>query len=274
LPTARAGDGVDIYYETWGRGEPLLLVPGLGADLRIWACQRLVFGRRHRCIALDNRGAGRSGKPAGPYSVVQMADDCLAVLDAAGIERADVLGYSMGSYAAQALAVLHPERVRSLVLAGTACRHHQWRRDLLAGWAEVAAQRGVHVMARRAFPWLLGPRNARRFGLWVSLLWPVFLQQPAHAFIAQVEALLDVPDDARDRLTEIAAPTLVLTGTDDRLTPPGEAQELAGYIPGARFAAIPGAGHGLMFEAAPDFNEAVLRFLSEVAADRSSEAIS
>lgn len=265
MAIARAGDGVEIYYETWGRGEPLLLVPGLGGDLRIWACQRLVLGRRHRCIALDNRGAGRSGKPPGPYSLEQMAADAVAVLDAEGLESAHVLAYSMGSYSAQVLAVAHPGRVRSLVLSGTASRHHQWRRELLAEWAEVATERGVHVMARRAFPWLLGPRTVRRFGLWINLLWPLILQQPAHAFAAQVGALLDASDDARSRLAEITAPTLVLVGVEDRLTPPEDAEELARLVPGARLAVIPGAGHGLMLEAAPDFNQAVLRFLAEVA---------
>lgn len=255
---------MDIYYETWGRGEPLLLIPGLGADLRIWACQRLVFGRRYRCIALDNRGAGRSGKPAGPYSLEQMAADAAAVLDAEGVGDAHVLGYSMGSYAAQMLAVERPERVRSLVLAASAGRHHAWRRELLEGWAEIAATDGVHVMARRAFPWLLGPRTARRFGLWINLLWPVILQQPAHAFVAQVEALLGASwDDVSDG-GAIGAPTLVVAGGEDRLTPPEDGRQLAAFIPGARFRSVPGAGHGLMLEAAPDFNEVVLGFLAQV----------
>ncbi len=268
MATVRGAHGDDIYYETWGRrdGEPLLLIPGLGADLRIWACQRLVFGRRYRCIALDNRGSGRSAKPAGPYSLDQMADDALAVLDAEGIEGAHVLAYSMGSYVAQILAVTAPERVTSLILAGTAARQHQWRRDLLASWADVATTRGVHVMARRAFPYLLGPRTARVFGVWINLLWPLLLSQPAHAFAAQVEAILTYPEDRRRRLAEITVPALVLAGVDDRLTPPEDGAELASLLPAGRFATVSGAGHGMMLEQAPDFNEAVLRFLAAVPA--------
>ena len=264
MPRARAGDGVEIYYETWGRGEPLLLIPGLGADLRIWACQRLAFGRRHRCIALDNRGAGRSGKPPGPYSLEQMATDATAVLDAERVDRAHVVAYSMGSYAAQILAVTQPERVRSLVLVGTARRHLDWRRDLLAGWADTAARHGVHVMARQALPWVMGRRTTRRFGLWINLLWPVILQQPADAFVAQVDALLAATEDGLEGVADIDAPTLVVAGGDDRLTPPEEAEELAALMPRARSLTIPGAGHGLVLEAAPDFNEAVLRFLAGV----------
>src|SRR5919106_427629 len=121
MPTALAGDGTGIYYETWGRrdAEPLLLIPG---------------------IAVDNRGSGRSDKPPGPYSLAQMADDALAVLDAERVTVAHVLGYSMGSFPAADLAVVYPHRVRSLVMAGTTCRHHEWRRELLSSWVEVASR--------------------------------------------------------------------------------------------------------------------------------------
>jgi pimeloyl-ACP methyl ester carboxylesterase len=260
--TATASDGTSIYYETWGRGEPLLLVAGLTADLRIWACQRMVFGRHRRCIALDNRGAGRSAKPSGPYSLEQMAADAAAGLDAEGVDRVDVVAYSMGSYAAQILAMQQPERISSLVLAGTAARHHPWRRELLAGWSELAATRGMHVAVRHAFPYLMGPRTARRFGLWINALWPLLVSQPAHAFCAQVDAILAADDsDAAARLGAIAAPTLVVAGSEDQLTPSDDGAEVASLIPGAGFEEIPGAGHGLMQEAAPAFNSADLSFL-------------
>jgi pimeloyl-ACP methyl ester carboxylesterase len=266
VATVQAGDGTQIYYETWGRGEPLLLIPGLGGDLRIWACQRLAFGRRYRCIALDNRGSGHSGKPAGPYSLTDMASDAAAVLDAEGVASAHVVGHSMGSYPAQILAVTQPQRVRSLVLAASSSRHHTWRRDLLADWSATAQARGVAVMARRAFPHLLRRRTARYFGLWINLLWPLLLSQPAHAFAAQVDALLDFSDEYRSYLERITAPTLVLVGADDRLTPPADAEELVALVPGARLHVVKGAGHVLMVEAAPDFNLAVLGFLAGITA--------
>jgi 3-oxoadipate enol-lactonase len=264
LATAQAGDGTVIYYETWGRGEPLLLVSGLATDLRIWACQRLVFGRRFRCIALDNRGSGRSGKPDGPYSLEQMAADAVAVLDAEGIGRAHVVGHSMGSYIAQVMAVQHPDRLRSLTLAGTACRHLPWRLELLESWRETARVSGVRGWVRRAFPYLLGPRTAWTFGLFINLLWPIILQQPTHAFDGQIAALLGAPDGESDRLAGIDVPTLVVCGSKDTLTTPADAEEVASLIPGARLVTLKGAGHGLMLESAPDFNAEVLDFLRSV----------
>jgi pimeloyl-ACP methyl ester carboxylesterase len=264
MATAHAGDGTVIYYETWGRGEPLLLISGLATDLRIWACQRLVFGRRFRCIALDNRGSGRSDKPDGPYTLEQMAADAVAVLDAEGVGRAHVVGHSMGSYIAQVLAVQYPDRLRSLTLAGTACRHQPWRLELLARWQETARHHGVHAWARRAFPYLLGPRTAWTLGLFINLLWPIILQQPAHAFDSQIEAILGAPEGERGRLSEIEAPTLVVCGSRDTLTTPADAAEITALIPDARVVTLKGAGHGLMLEAAPDFNAAVLEFLAGV----------
>jgi len=265
VATAEAGDGTTIYYEAWGRGEPLLFLSGLATDLRIWACQRLVFGRRFRCIAIDNRGSGRSDKPDGPYTLEQMAADAVAVLDAEGVGRAHVVGHSMGSYVAQVLAVAHPDRLRSLTLAGTACRHQPWRVELLARWQETARTQGVHAWARRAFPWLLGPRTAWTLGLFINMLWPMILRQPAHAFESQIEALLGAPDCERGRLESVEVPTLVVCGARDTLTTPADAAEVAALIPDARLVTLKGAGHGLMLEAAPDFNAAVLDFLAEVA---------
>jgi len=121
VPEVVTGDGVSIHYEVWGRraATPVLMIQGLGADSRGWALQRMAFGRRHRCYALDNRGVGQSDRPPGPYSLDRMAGDAIAVLDQEGIESAHVMGASMGGVIAQILAVLHPGRVRSLTLACT-----------------------------------------------------------------------------------------------------------------------------------------------------------
>ena len=142
---ARASDGVRLHYEATGRRDapPVLMIQGLGADKHLWDLQRIPLSFGYRVIALDNRGAGRSDKPFGHYSLDQMADDAIAVLDAEGIDRVHVVGASMGGAISQIVAVNHPHRVRSLTLACTACRNHAWRRELLEGWATLATERGV-----------------------------------------------------------------------------------------------------------------------------------
>jgi 3-oxoadipate enol-lactonase len=266
-------DGMTIHYDVFGRrdGVPLVMIQGLGTDSRGWALQRLALGRRYRCITIDNRGVGRTGPAPEPYSLDRMALDVIAVLDAERIERAHVMGASMGGVIAQILGVLHPDRTRSLVLACTACRHHEWRRELLAEWADAVAEGGMAALGDEALQWLVGPRLRRRFGIWLNLMARVVLQQPPEPFVAQVHAILDAPDELREELHTVRVPVLVVTGSQDALTPVGDAEELAELIPHARLEVISGAAHGLMAEAPNGFNEAVLRFLGEV--DELDEAV-
>lgn len=259
-------DGMTIHYDVFGRrdGPPLLMIQGLGTDSRGWALQRLALGRRYCCITLDNRGVGRTGPAPEPYSLERMARDAVAVLDAERVERAHVLGASMGGVIAQIIGVLHPERTRSLILACTACRHHEWRRELLTEWAEAVEAGGMSALGDEALQWLVGHRLRRRFGIWLNLIARVVLQQPPEQFIAQIRAILDAPDSLRTELCAVRVPVLVITGSQDSLTPVGDAEELAELIPHARLEVISGAAHGLMAEAPNAFNEAVLRFLAEV----------
>lgn len=261
-----ATDGVLIGYDTWGRrdGVVLLLVQGLGTDSRGWALQRLAFGRRYRCLAIDNRGVGASANAPHPFSLEQMARDAVSVLDAEHVDRAHVVGASMGGAIAQILAVQHGDRVRGLVLACTACRHHEWRRELLAEWAAAVRERGMSAMSGDGMRWLVGPRFHRRFGPWINLIGRLVLQTDPEHFAAQVEAILALDDELRDELRRVRAPTLVITGSQDMLTPVGDAEELAAMIPGAVLRELRGAAHGLMVEQPNAFNNAVLGFLRDV----------
>jgi 3-oxoadipate enol-lactonase len=262
----RASDGTRIHYEVAGsrRGEPVLLVQGLGTDLRGWTFQRFALGRRHRLYLVDNRGVGGSDGPPGPYDLEVMAGDARAVLDAEGVASAHVVGASMGGVIAQLLAVQSPERVRSLVLACTACSHQQWRRDLLAGWATLATERGMGAVSTKALRWLIGPRHRRRFGLPLSVLAPLVLNASPAAFASQVAAILGQPDETADALAGVTAPTLVVVGTQDVLTPMADAEELVERIPGAQLVVLSGASHGLMLDRAGEFNATVLDFLASV----------
>ncbi|MCJ7672721.1 MAG: alpha/beta hydrolase [Acidimicrobiia bacterium] len=154
----------------------------------------MAFGRRFRCLAVDNRGAGGSVGAPHPFSLEQMADDAVAVLDAEGIEQAHVMGASMGGAIAQIIAVRHPERVQSLVLACTGCRNPEWRRELLTEWAEAVDARGMSALAGEGLRWLVGPRLQRRFGVWLNLMARIVLGGSPESFVAQVEAILAVDD--------------------------------------------------------------------------------
>jgi len=263
-------DGIRLHYDVVGRhdAEPLLMIQGLGVDSRGWILQRLAFARRYRVVTFDNRGVGRSDKPMGPYDLERMALDAIEVLDAAGVDSAHVMGASMGGVIAQILALRHPERIRSLVLACTACRHQGWRRWLLEQWAEEARDHGMRSWASHNLRWIVGPRSLRRFWPAFNALSGVFVSAPAHAFVAQVRAILDIDDSLRDAVPDNAPPTLVICGSQDILTPQSDSEELAELIPGAELVVIRGASHGCMIEAAPAFNRAVGEFLGRVVEER------
>jgi 3-oxoadipate enol-lactonase len=274
MPNTVAADGTRLYYVDAGRPdrEPVLLVQGLGVDHRGWILQRPRFQRRYRCLLPDNRGVGRSDRPSGPYDLEVMAADLVAVLDHAGIDSAHVVGASMGGVLAQILAVRHPERVRSLTLACTACRHLPWRVELLEEWAETAQHRGMRVFLEQNIRWVVGPRSIRRFWLGLGVLSPLVIGAATDPFVAQVRAILAMDDGLRRELCGIDVPTLVVVGSQDTLTPLGDAIELAELIPGARLAVVSGGAHGFMVEQAPAFNRVVTSFLDEVISGRREAA--
>jgi 3-oxoadipate enol-lactonase len=260
---ARTADGARIHYEAFGRrnSPAVLMIQGLGADKHGWDMQRFTLARHYRVIAFDNRGAGRSDKPFGVYSIEQMADDAVAVLDDAGVAAAHVVGASMGGAISQLMAVRHPTRVLSLTLACTACRNQPWRRELLERWMQTALERGMGAMTGEAARWVMAPRSFRRLVPAFGWLGPLAMGRPAHSFAAQVRAILAANDELADELHSIGVPTLVIVGNQDILTPRGDSEEIADRIPGAELVVISGAAHGFMVEHASTFNKILKDFL-------------
>lgn len=269
----RSLDGTRIHYELAGKrdGEPLLLIHGLGADMKGWILQRQALGAKYRLIMVDNRGVGRSDRPAGPYDLEDMALDAVAVLDAAGYQSAHVVGASMGGIVAQILTVRNPERARSLTLACTACRHLPWRRDLLGQWIVDAETLGMRGFVNKNLRWLVGPRSLRRVWPVLALLGPLAFNVPAAAFVAQVHAILNMDDGLREMLGTIEVPTLVTVGSQDTLTPWGDSEELASLIPNSELAVVRGGAHLFMVEHARTFNRTVLEFLDGPAGEQHRE---
>ncbi len=259
----RTSDGIRVHYRVTGRpgGPPILFIQGLGVDKHGWDLQRLATAPWYNAIALDNRGAGRSDKPHGEYTLEQMADDAITVLDDAGVADAHIVGASMGGAISQIIAVKYPERMRSLTLACTAGRNHPWREELLASWRDTALERGIGSMGKDAARWMIGPRSFRRLLPAMGWLGPLALGRPRHAFAAQCDAIMNADLTLAEEVATITVPTLVVVGNQDILTPRGDSEELAERIPTAELTVISGAAHGLMIEHASTFNRVLLDFL-------------
>jgi 3-oxoadipate enol-lactonase len=273
MPFVHATDGTRIHYEVTGKSgaTPVLMIQGLGASKNAWNLQRIAMATRFRIISFDNRGAGRSDKPTEPFTLEQMADDALAVLDAAGIETAHVVGASMGGVISQIVAVKYPHRVRSLTLVCTACRNHPWRQELLQTWAKTAADKGMIEVGKEAAQWVMSPRSFRRLVPAFTWMGPLAALRPRHSFVSQIDAILNTREDLVDQLSTITAPTMVIVGNQDILTPRGDSEEIAERIPNAELVVISGAAHGLMMEHSSTFNRILIEFLQRSETARISE---
>ncbi len=268
MPHVHAADGTSIHYDNFGRtdGEPLVMIMGLAVDRWGWVRQRVSLGRRFRCIAIDNRGSGLSDKPAGRYDLVTMVDDVCAVLDAEGIESAHVMGYSLGGVISQGMGVLRPDRVRSLVLASTACRVQAWRHDLMSEWVELLETGGVSAFARENLRWIAAARYVRWVAPIAPLFAPLMVRAPKQGVAGQIAVITDIDEAMTDQLGEITVPTLIVVGSQDILTPVADSEEIKHRIPHATLKVISGAAHGLVVTRASAFNRAVSDFHTEVLA--------
>lgn len=265
-----SSDGIQLHYEvhdeTGGRGEAVLCIMGLGGASNWWYPQVDGLRHRYRLITFDNRGLGRSERAPGPYTMSQMARDALAVLDAEGVERAHVMGISMGGMVAQHFALDFPERLQKLVLV---CTHAggpgsvQPSQEVLGALMANAGAAAAPLAERiDRLGWILFPRAylaEARDELIADLSARAPEPAPAETFMAQLMAI--VSHHTEPRLGQIRHPTLVLTGDEDVLVPPRNSEILARGIPGAKLVTLPGAGHGLNVQQPEAFNLEVAAFL-------------
>jgi pimeloyl-ACP methyl ester carboxylesterase len=259
----RVGD-ISMHYIEAGQGESLVLIMGLGADHLAWGFQVPAFAERYRVIALDNRGAGQTDAPDHPYTTRMMADDTAGLLDVLGIQRAHVLGVSMGGMIAQELVLNHPDRVRSLQLHCTLGRP-----DAYVG-AQIAVGRVQHrtltreESLRSTYLWLFAPATYNERPELVEMILQTALTNPhpmsLTGFLRQCDAVQ--AHDTLDRVSAIRCPTLISVGDQDILVPPRFSRALAARIPGATLRVFEGGGHGYFWERPDVFNAACLDFLS------------
>jgi 3-oxoadipate enol-lactonase len=213
MPSVDVGD-ISMYYEISGEGQPLVLIGGLSSDHTLFRYMATQRARDFQVLAFDNRGAGQTSMPDVPYSIPMMADDTIGLMDAVGIERAHLVGISMGGRIAIELAATHPERVDRLVLISTA--------------ATGTGRLRLSVPAR-----ILGA--AARLGL-------LRRQHPQPDFAFQRQLAASVSYDGAGKLPAIKAPTLILHGRNDRSMPLASAEATSAGIADARIEVFKG-GH-------------------------------
>jgi len=266
VPKAKV-NGMNLYHEVHGQGEPLVMIMGFAGSRAGWIFQRRVFHKYFQVITFDNRGVGKSDKPDGPYSIRMMAEDTIGLMDHLGIEKAHILGVSMGGYIAQELAINHPERVRKLVLGCTYARQDdtgghspEYHRGMgLAEGCPAEELRKIPIakVLRAEFPLAF---NGRLYKISAFPFIGIYARLMAtQGVAAQFQAI--VGHDTLERLQMIQAPTLVITGTRDRIIKPVSSEVLAKMIPNARLVKIEGGPHSVFVGMRKRFNKEVLDFL-------------
>lgn len=257
MPVARVRD-LDVYYEAHGGGEPLLLIHGLGSSTEDWEPQVPAFARHFRVITYDVRGHGRTAKPREAYTVKQFADDAAALIAHLGLDSVHVLGISMGGMIAFQLAADHPRMIRSLTIVNSGpemiLRTWQQRVAIYSRFAIVrlmGMRKMGAVLAERLLP---GPAHARARDTFVER----WARNDPGAYLRALRALIGW--SVSDRLSAIAAPTLVLAADQD-YTPVPFKEQYTARIPGAKLAVVPDSRHMLPVERPDDFNRVALDFL-------------
>ncbi len=269
-------NGVKLYYEEHGAGEPLLLIMGFGGNTEAWFGQIPELSQRYHVIAYDNRGAGRSDKPEGPYSIEVFADDAAGLLTYLGIESAHVFGISMGGMIAQRLALRHPSRVRSLVLGCTTAGGPQAQgpsEEVLAAFQASGQIEDPRLAAEAGFAYMYSDAyvRAHRDALLDRAEKNAPLRAPEVGLRGHLEAVM--AHDTSESLGDIRVPTLVITGDADPLVPPANSRLLADRIPGAQLIELPGLKHGFFIESAPVVNAAIADFIARRPAEAATPSV-
>lgn len=276
MPYATTSDDVKLYYEEVGSGTPILFVHEFASDYRGWEPQMREFGKRHRCITYSARGYTPSDVPADPkaYSYVHVMRDAVAVLDHLRIDAAHVIGLSMGGYTSLQVALNHPGRVRSLVLAGTGSGserwytddHHKASRELgdqfeREGASAVAKTYG---MGQSRLPFML--KDPRGFGEFIKQLAEHDAKGSAHTARGFQGARPSLYDFAAD-IAKLATPALIVVGDEDeRCIEPS--LFLKDTLPASGLVMMPKTGHAVNLEEPDLFNAVVADFLARVEAGR------
>jgi len=243
LPIIKVND-INMYYEIHGEGFPLVMILGLSCDVNWWTSEVIeAIAKNFKTIVFDNRGVGRTDKPEMDYSIKMFADDTIGLMDALKIQKAHILGFSMGGFIAQEITLNYPERVENLVLCSTHC-----------GGAKSLAP------SNEVMNFLINPPDdviELNNGFIPLLFTKIFIENNPEFIESYKQQMLKIPIQLSSyrrqlkamsfnpgrRLKEIKTPTLILHGKEDILLPPGNAEVLAKNISGSKMIMLDNAAH-------------------------------
>ena len=257
-------EDIGIACEVFGEGEPLILIMGYSGTMDLWAPEVLQeLATHYKIIIFDNRGMGKTTASDKEFTIELFADDTAGLLDALNIERAHVLGWSMGTYIAQELALRHPHKVNRLILYAADCggeeaiQPSQEVLEVLADTSGTPEMRGERLF-KLLFPpkWLEEHPDPGTY-------FPMPTETSSPENIERQYKAMDNWTSTFGRLPQIAQDTLLITGTDDVIPPPENSFIIAERIPGAWLVQFKGAGHGLMYQYPERFSRIVLAFLQD-----------
>jgi aminoacrylate hydrolase len=256
-------DGASIYWESVGSGTPLMMVAGLGGVATYWTPQVNTFSQDHQVLLHDQRGTGRSSQiPV--KSVEQMADDAVAVMDAAGIERTLYLGHSTGGAIGVALALKYPDRIAGLIINASTTHGDAYRHKLL-GLRKILLEMGRPDAYASYTTLLLYPHwyiNQHHESLIADEARAVQSMGCATAQASRLDAILNF--DPRAQLPQLNVPTLVLCARDDILTPLYFSEEYAALIPKAKFEILETGGHAASRTVSSQYDQIVRTFFEKI----------
>ena len=262
-------NGINMYYEVHGKGLPLVMIQGFAGNHGAWFFQTPVFKNYYKVIVFDSRGIGKSGTSGEPYTIRTMADDVIGLMNHLNIDKAHILGLSLGGIVAQEIAISYPERVIKLILGSTIVGSevkdvNPKMMDAL-GIREVSPDVDINeVDFRKLMNFMVSAAFNKMLYRMVFVPLSKFSLRyvDAEGCLRQMASVAGY--DTLDRLPLIKAPTLVITGTGDRIVSPSVSDVIASKIPNARLVKVKGGSHAFFMEMRGRFNAEVLNFLRNV----------
>ena len=270
-------NGIKICYEIAGEGEPLLLVHGFGAKKENWIATFPELSKHFKVIRFDNRGAGRSDRPKGDYTMELFADDISSLMDFLDIKKANIIGWSLGGMIVQNFVLKYPEKVNKMILINS---NHGFpdesgpivyknmrldeqkskKVDHVKAWWD-STRTSYHIKFRKEME---ANPSKKWYGLWsAEERIAESIINPATAEDIEMQAAALKTHNTFNRLKTIQNPSLILAASHDRLTPRSSMEEIHNQLPNSKFIVIDKAGHSSPLEKAPEVNQAIIDFLKE-----------